>query len=94
MTEKRVAAVETSTLWALRVYEQDHGGDVGTRWRAELENPEGRVVFAPNLQPSVETTLEAVVSHLTVARLRHTGIVLREMAMAEMRMTNGQEAAT
>lgn len=94
MTEARVADVVTSTEWHLRVYEQTHAGVEGSRWRAELENPEGRVVFAPNLQSSIETTLESVVSFLTIEKLRHTGVVLAELVRAEIKFTNGEETRT
>lgn len=70
--------------WRLQVWESTWAGLVGSRWRGELCNPEGRVVFAPHLLSSVEVLIEATVSHLTVLGLRHIGKALAELVRIEI----------
>lgn len=70
-----------ASIWRLRLWQ------LGCYWRAELTSAIGEVaVFS--LRPSSSDALEAVVSYFDANKQRHTGVVLRTAAEAELKFSN------
>ena len=78
----RVAQVDTDTGWRLELFQI--GTSAGDRFRVDVSNPEGRLVFSRSMAKSIDECCEGVRTFFATERLGHTAVVLVALVEAEL----------